>query len=134
MNDLSWLGGFCDADGYITLSKDGSRYQPKVGFTNTNATMITNVCRILDANCVKYFKHVRDGAKDNHKPIWKVVVEGKKNCSLFIPLLLPHLVGKRDQANIVLEWSLGKRRTVFSNRDTELISSVRALNKRGLGR
>jgi len=132
MNDLSWLGGFCDADGYITLSKDAHRYQPKVGFTNTNATMIRNVCRILDEHNIKYMKTLREGSKPTHKPCWKVVVEGKKNCSQLLPLLIPHLVGKIDQAKIVYEWSLGGRRTKLSDRDTELVDNVRTLNQRGL--
>jgi len=61
------------------------------------------------------------------------VVEGKKRLRVLLPLLIPHLVGKRTQATLVAEWCNfeGYRRTV-SQHDLELVENVRTLNQTGV--
>ena len=105
VRDVCWLAGFLDADGNISIVKRTSYLVAVVGFTNTNKRIIDNVMRILDALGVGYNLHYQDrGKRLNAKPAWTIKCESKPRVAKLLNLLRDDLVGKQEQADLVLKW------------------------------
>ena len=104
VQDLAWLGGFWDADGYISVVKRSTYLVPVVACTNTNKTLIDNVMRILDAADIAYRLDYQDrGERKNAKPAWTVRMEARPRCLAFLKMIRPYLVGKQEQADLVIK-------------------------------
>jgi hypothetical protein len=132
---LQWLAGLLDADGSIGLERVGKNYTPYVSLvSNTNPVIVEEVKRIAKEQ--GWNVHVLyDGAsrKRNARPCWQVRAKGKKASVPVLSTLVPLLVGKKAQAELVLEWCQGPlRRTSLSDRDTAIVDNVRSLNATGL--
>ena len=130
---LQWLAGMLDADGSIGLEKVGKSYSPFVTLvSNTNPLIVEEVKRIAEQEGWKY--HIcYDKPRKNAKECWQIRAKGKKATMPILSTLAPLLVGKQDQARLLMEWCEGpKRRTSLTKRDTQIVDNVRALNKTGL--
>jgi hypothetical protein len=102
---LSWLAGFWDADGCIGITKRRTYLVPFASCCNTNKKIIDNVTRILDEHGVEYQLEYQDrGGRINAAPAWSVRLESRKRVSKFLPLIRDYLVGKQEQADIVINW------------------------------
>ena len=103
--DLAWLGGFWDADGSIGIAKRSTYLVPFASCANTNEVLIKNVERILDKAEIDYHLDYQDrGERKNAKPAWAVRMECRKRVYRFCQMIEPYLVGKRTQAQLVMEW------------------------------
>lgn len=137
--DLAWLGGFWDADGSIGITKRRTYLVPFASCTNTNEALIKNVQRILDNAEIEYRLDYQDrGERKNAKPAWVVRMESKKRVYRFCQMIEPYLVGKRTQAQLVMEWCelpvrSGTARISKGNTEGyhEIADQIRELNHRG---
>jgi hypothetical protein len=148
--ELAYFAGLIDGEGSIhassVLGPRGYRhYYPVVDLTNTNVAML----RWVHA---KFGGHFRTRSLSNadirrlksHRP--KYAIDFRKAELLeFLPLLIPYLVAKRRQAEIVLEYyqrrfSKGLWRNKESGRflphpytkkEHELLYELKVLNQRG---
>jgi hypothetical protein len=110
--DLAWLAGFWDADGCIGITKRQTYLVPYVSCSNTNKTIIDNVMRILDAAEIKYLLEYSDrGNRINAAPSWAIRMEGRPRVTSLLNLIEPYLVGKNEQAKLVINWCKGKATT-----------------------
>ena len=104
-NDLCWLAGFWDADGCIGITKRSTYLVPYASCSNTNKTIIDNVMRILDQAGVTYRLDYEDrGGRINAAPSWHIRMESRPRVLSLLNLIEPYLVGKREQAQLVIEW------------------------------
>ena len=105
VSDIAWLAGFWDADGHISLVKRNAYLVPVCACTNTNKKLIDNVMRILDAAEIAYRMDYQDrGERKNAKPAWSVRMESRPRVQKFLNLVRHQLVGKREQADLLLKW------------------------------
>jgi hypothetical protein len=145
ISDIAWLAGFWDADGNISLFKRNSHLVPSCSCCNTNKKMIDNVMRILDAAEIPYYLEYQDrGGRKNHKPAWTVKLESRPRVQAFLKLVRNYLVGKQEQADLVLKWcdlpkatSIGGGRGVgsvgvnYADGYWEIKDTLSALNAKG---
>ena len=104
VRDLAWLGGFWDADGHISVCKRATYLVAVCSATNTNKALIDNVTRILDSAEIGYRVDYRDrGERKNAKPAWCVKMESRVRCLPFLQMIRPYLVGKQEQADLVIQ-------------------------------
>ncbi|MDA8620268.1 LAGLIDADG family homing endonuclease [Luminiphilus sp.] len=137
VKDLAWLGGFWDADGHISVVKRDTYLVAVCSATNTNKTLIDNVMRILDSAEIGYRVDYQDrGERTNAKPAWIVKMESRVRCLPFLQMIRPYLVGKQEQADLVIQHcKLPKGNGPKAGERTdgywEIRDQVQALNKRG---
>lgn len=143
--DWSYLAGLFDGEGTFSIYQNNGNYvtsasgeRKQYNFTNSRVE-ITNTNIELMEWLVKhfggvYYTHRR--AKPVHKEAYSWRPKGKKNTENIILGILPYLVIKIKQANIVLQYirlgsSCGTERRDVDKR-FELMRECQALNKRGL--
>ena len=103
--DIAWLGGFWDADGSVLLTKRQTYLVPVASCVNTNKKLIDNVTRILDSAGLVYRVDYQDrGDRINAAPAWIVRMEGRSRVYPFLQMIRDSLVGKQEQADLVLKW------------------------------
>src|SRR3990167_10291833 len=129
---LAWLAGILDGEGYVSatinvlragkkrtkvgrpkagmplelkdVTERSLRFQVRVG--NTDAAMIREIASIADSIGIKYFifsycpKQRGDG---RYKELFGIHFHGKDRTKLLLTAVLPWLVTKRPQAELLLE-------------------------------
>ena len=120
--ELAWLAGFLDADGMIRLhrgaknSNKGQRsFVAKVSFTNTCGLTVKELCRKLGVLGVKHQIHVKNKGDRFWKPGVDVVVMHTPQVHPLLTALLPYLVTKQLEAQIVLEFLERRRNRLSKN-------------------
>ena len=129
----AWLAGFWDADGTIGIYKRSTYLVPSISCTNTDKKLIDYVCSILDENSIEYRVDYQDrGERTNARPAWTVKLESRPRVLSLLHCLEPYLVGKQQQARLVIEWcGLPVYRKKRSQRKEEIVETLKALNARG---
>jgi hypothetical protein len=144
--ELAWLAGIWDGEGSFSLAlqrqKRGGQQkyvtiaaQAYVGMTDHPT--IERVAEILDRHGVGRHIRTRSGGK-RRRPLHVLQVVGLKRLSVFLPLILPYLVTKREQAEIVQEYvlsRLAKGRGItgcgYDPYEVDLFLRCRAQNQKG---
>lgn len=107
---LAYIAGLIDGEGTISLNKQtekahpqwNPKYTPYIGFTNTNLEALELVGDFLGSN-VRHHVGSKDGFKGN-KECFRVVKNGKNNVRKLLEKLLPYLVIKKKQAELVINY------------------------------
>ncbi len=142
MLSLEYIAGFIDGEGCITLTKrykirkNGARhveYQPVLVVSNTHRGILEGIKKRLSGKIV-----VRK-AKERHKASYHLRL-GNKQCYEAMEMLREHLILKKRQAILILEFrskmrSLGygdvqKKETIVML--DNMMFEFRKLNKRGV--
>ena len=90
----------------------------KIG--NTNRALLLKIRNLLGVG-----KIVKSGEpKERRKQGYELRIIGYKSCIGLIQKMLPHLIVKKKQAEIILQY--------YETRDRKLIRRTRELNKRGV--
>ena len=133
IESAAWLAGFWDADGTIGIYKRSTYLVPSISCTNTDKKIIDAVCAILEEASIKYRVDYQDrGDRTNAKPAWTIKLESRPRVLSLLQHLEPYLVGKQQQARLVMEWcELPVYRKKRSERNTEIVDTLSALNMRG---
>ena len=139
--DLAWIAGFVDGEGYIGSPSRGVRANPltnpiQVTITNTDPRPIL----FIHSLCGGYLWNTP--RKGKWKTAFRLGFASKKAC-VFLKTILPYLRVKREQAEIAIaladmQQRRGKRGFVYEDckeeekgHVVELRTRLRALNKRG---
>lgn len=138
-HQLGYLAGFLDGEGGIQITRstrEGRDYtialHPTVYFTNTNRESLETMQRWLRTGSM-IVAHQKKG----HRDVYVLHVTGMRNIELLLLCLLPHLIIKRRQAEIMLEYCHsrmerkpgGNRR--YSLAELGLYTSLIQVNRKG---
>ena len=146
-HELAYLAGCIECDGSIHIGyhhvSTGMRPQCCINFTNTNEVLYTRILNDLKAIAPKiYIRHLATREnKPNSKPVYAVEVCTQTGCKLVLEAILPWLLSKKAQADLVLEFiysrmSKGAKRGCgylpLSRRELQIVYDIRVLNHRGI--
>ena len=137
--DLAWLAGIIDGEGcfsiFINNRNDAANPSISASLTITNSNcLLLNRCReILDSLKIKYYYHDPKNGHQHGRRVMRIKVKNYSSLKCLIELLLPFLVGKIDQAKIILEFvSLAKQRGRLKYEErVGLMNNIKELNQRG---
>jgi hypothetical protein len=137
--ELAWLAGIIDGEGCFSIygvhRKDADNPSPSANLTITNSNcLLLERCReILDELHIKYLYHDPKNGHQRGRRVMRIRVKNYSSIQSLIELTLPFLIGKVDQAKILLEFvSLaGQRGKLNLEGRTELMDRIKELNKHG---
>jgi len=154
---LAYFAGLIDGEGCITYWLDTSmKYVKKNGtknrsvrinvfVVNTNILIIRELQSIANALCIPYKLDIKTRECDTHRTCWRLSFDGSKRVKAILTILLPWLIGKREQALIALSVIEHRAKTrggrhqdagqVLPEEDQWLMSQLgqwRELNQRGV--
>lgn len=116
--EAAWLAGFIDADGCIRLSKgfknekkDQHSLIPQVTVHNTCVVTLNRVAALVERVIGSTKTSARKRISVKHSKMYNVEVMGMKRCEPLLRVLLPHLVTKRLEAELLLQF-IGRRKTI----------------------
>ncbi len=144
--ELAWLAGLIDGEGTIGVHRTNAKSQkhpylrPHFQIVNTDLRLLEKARSIMTAITGRPHNLVVTNKGGNG---WKVGYRIASNTQisvmLLLPLLIPYLVGKREQAELVLEFA--KRRCArigsvhhwyqFKEEDEAIYLRCSQLNRRG---
>ena len=101
-NQLAWLAGFVDGEGYIGVRQSQGWYSLCITIGNTHLQSLENCRRVAPDFRGPY----ADKRRPPRRPAWRITVQGKKAQSL-LRSLYPYLVTKKIQAGIGLAFPVG---------------------------
>ncbi len=138
MDELSYFGGLIDGEGCFTLSQPRKKYKsftPVFALASTSDVIITFVATILTKHDVKFSICAHD-RKDGSKPFKTLRVQSVKNMSKLLDLVLPYLLEKRPQAELLKQFVAVRQQYAKNNMEwkvtDDIVSNIRRLNKRGV--
>ena len=104
---MNWqyLGGFFDGEGHVGVHKGRGKYtQHDITVANTHKPTIEAISRFLNSQNIKHstFKRTYDNPK--WKTAFKIKVTSIRAGIVFLEMILPYLLTKREQALSTLEW------------------------------
>lgn len=139
--DLSWIAGFVDGEGCVTINaKKNIRippcYVPVLAVSNTNLKILKTFLKILRPINGSLFLHRPQG--QHHKESHRIQYVGQ-NCRDVLKLILPYLKLKKRVADLVLNFP--KRRRSYGlqapdwkacTKQAKALTVIRTLNQRGI--
>jgi hypothetical protein len=145
--ELAWFAGIVDGEGTIGLHRTNDKrnphpyLRPHFQIANTDLRILEKARSIMTAVTGKPHNLVVTNHKrpDGHKLGYRVAANTQTAMVLILPMLIPYLVGKAEQAELVLEFSkcrLGRTGSVkhwyeFKEQDEAIYSRCLQLNRRG---
>ncbi len=133
--DAAYLAGLIDGDGHIGLhlrrtnhSRLGYTFQPRVEIASVNEEFLRTIRRLIGTGCWK----TRNRGFKSHRPVFHLTITAG-TIRWMLPLLVPHLRLKREQALCVLDHLtlVKKGRHGHNPRSEELYKRMKLLNLRG---
>ncbi len=104
---LHWLGGFIDGEGSFEIIRKRSSgkvyYYPILDLVNTNPLDIDEALQIISSIC-GFHVEVREPKKPTHKRLWRIRVLGFSRCQKLLRVIIPFLVGKKEEAEMLLRF------------------------------
>ncbi len=135
--ELSWLGGFFNADGSVSFRIIQSRkylvFRPVISFCNTEEDIIKRIYEVLRLAKTGYYVSGTKPRKPHWSFAWDIKVEGMKRCARFAPLLYPYVYGiKKKRLQWVIEFcekrlSLARKNAPLDEADILLVDKVRKI-------
>jgi len=146
--ELAYLAGVIDGEGCISLERNGNRrlngvtgLQAMVCVTNTNEALISyclNIFRRIGVNPYIKSQAVGYGKKARCKTCYWLTTQGLTKTKKVLEAVLPYLIAKRAQAELVLEFiklrgdsQLAKGKP-YGDAEYGILTRIRALNFRGV--
>lgn len=141
----AYLAGLLDGEGCISVGtpagKRGAGFNTVCTITNTNAKLVDFLVEkliLLEIPChVQWYSH-----KANARPYAQLSIRRQGGIKKFLSLVLPYLVAKRQQAELMLELvesRIAKFNSVQRNskawqaseREAVIVTTIKALNQKG---
>ena len=143
----AWLAGLIEGEGTINLSRSNRKtlrhpyFRSCLHIANTNRMLLEKAKQIIaEISGAKATIVIANKIRPaNHKIGWRLAVQAQRDLIKLLPLLIPYLVGKGEQAHLLLDFC--KRRTQrcnarwyeFAEIDQAIYWQMRKLNRRGTG-
>src|SRR4030042_1028231 len=149
--ERGWFAGFFDGEGAVMLTirvSAGKNASPKITplakLAGTDPRSLTEVTRILDGEGLAYHvmwyqPHGCMKDKTPYKAAWDISVSGHKRCKRFFIWITPYLVGKRERAELLLDYIREREqhsdfRTPIREKELAMALQMRAHNLKGKGK
>jgi hypothetical protein len=137
--DLAWLAGIIDGEGcfsiYSVSRKDADDPSPAacLTITNSNHLLLQRCKEILGELQIKYLYNDPKNGHQQGRRVMRIRVKNYSSLQKLIEMILPFLVGKADQARVLLEFvSLAGQRGKLNLQDrTILMNRIKELNRHG---
>lgn len=104
----NWIGGIIDGEGMITAKRRNNRgtsWIPTITIANTDPIIIDEVISVMQILKIPHYVQKKEYKRPNGMAVkWEILVNGFKRCLVALPILIPYLVGKRERAELLLEW------------------------------
>lgn len=150
-NDLAWLAGYIDGEGCFSIFPYQSHGNTCIGYkfstANTNVENIRRVKDILSSMFNREVRYTPYVNKTRDKVAYWIHVSRATELEALIRAVLPHLAGKRPQANLMLEYlaltpngivaggnqSAGTKgfQSKYDDRHWDVMHRMKDLNKKG---
>lgn len=140
MDMYSWIGGFFDGEGFITLrhtfvsASNCYVYQPVVIFTNTDKKALEIIKKWLDEHgCKCGFSSRKQHFKNptKWKPTYDVSMYGIKRVKNFIELIGDYTIIKKPQINLIKKFIdhrlSGNQRKKYGKIEQDILEKVKGL-------
>ncbi len=137
-NLLGWLAGFIDADGMIGIHRQPTSaqtvtYVPEVAVTTTCLRTADHLSAVFEAIDVPVYRQLRKVTKPNWSDRHALTIRGMKRVSKILPLILPYLVTKQGEAEMLMEFITSRRsqspREPYRERELALIAAIKAAKR-----
>lgn len=105
--DLSYLAGFFDGEGSISISRIKGKlgrndiFVVLISISNTNPEILSYICKEFGGNFHQTKHQIKDGYKRKNIYKWSASSKIAEN---FLSKILPYLILKKEQANMALEF------------------------------
>jgi hypothetical protein len=148
----AYIAGILDGEGCIHLSlqcqkQKGPNSQGTlhhiVQIANTSKPLVDYLTNWFDQETIPYHVHWTRPKGKNQKIYAQVRITRFHGIKKFLTLVLPYLVIKTKQANLLLEFTEtrlknfekteGRFKPSYTDRDFEIMAQLKILNQRGLG-
>jgi hypothetical protein len=124
-----WLAAVLDCEGWIGMMQstrsNGIAYWASIGVGNTNPKLIKTLRRLTRIGCISKSDRGR-----HNKPIYMWTVTKYEHVRSLLLAVIPHLLLKRRQAEIIL--SLPPKNTRANALKRKLKTRLSALNRKGI--
>ena len=146
---LCWLGGIIDGEGCITINHNrlhrGTKretllFKPLIDIANTNKILIDTCQEVLRDNNIPFWVSytAKNQRQFNRKENWHIRIEGIKRCIKALNIIIPYLIAKKTEANLVKEFcerrlceNKGNNKVKeYKDKDFELIYKVAKIHNR----
>lgn len=138
----SWLAGMIDADGCITFAVSYQKYRNKQG-NQTNKLLdplvdIATSCTGTKDVLVKTIKFIGAACyvtgRYKKNPCYTIRVSGLRRVNNFLPLVIPYMVTKKEEAEKLLQFCQSRlakqikfKSSPYTSEELELFSSIKKI-------
>jgi hypothetical protein len=137
--DLAWLAGVIDGEGCFSIygvsRKDANRPSPSayLSITNSNDLLLRRCRQIFDELNIKYLYNDLKNGHQQGRRVMRIRVKNYSSLQRLIELIFPFLIGKADQAKVMLEFVTlaGQRGQLNLHSRTDLMDRIKKLNQHG---
>lgn len=121
---MSWLAGYIDADGCISFeriannrrTRKTAHHRPYVSITTTCTLNYNRLLEIYNEYGIPFHCAIKaNGDPERRKPVYVFRTIGLRRCKKILPLIMPHLVGKLKEAELMMEY-IALREKLFATK------------------
>ncbi len=140
---LAWLAGLWDGEGSITIfkTKIGNRYKycPTLSIVNCDMNIMNEVEKMIIGLNTSMHWVTAEHDNPKHATSYSLITRNHTHIKTVLEAMLPYLVGKKAQAEIVLRF-IDRRQSQLANKKThigpddvldDLCNEVQKLNRKG---
>jgi hypothetical protein len=137
--DLAWLAGVIDGEGCFSICsvnrKDADNPSPSayLSITNSNDLLLKRCRQIFDELNIKYLFNDPKNGHPQGRRVMRIRVKNYSSLRRLIELIFPFLIGKADQAKVMLEFVAlaGQKGKLDLHSRTDLMDRIKKLNQHG---
>lgn len=128
--DVTYMAGFIDGEGTITINTSKSRRQPETYVVNTDLDIVNFFAKVFGKE-----PYPKNRPPPTQKQTYGVMITSLREVFEFLQIVYPYLRVKKQQAKLLLEYCnirLVKHNQPFGSRERQIIKEIRRLNHRGI--
>jgi len=132
---LAWLAGIIDGEGVIGFyeipsNKTGVTYQNHIRVINSDPDIIAECDDIITTILGHRVTHGRDMRKDRPHIYWYISINHQKDIIKVMSLIIPYMVGKKSQAELLVEMLKRHHRGTRMNKmECEIIDILKRMKR-----
>lgn len=104
----AWLAGIIDGEGHIRLHKivysANPSIQTQIKVDNNNLRIIQKISQIYKELNIKFSYQLKKRYSKKHRFGMTITVTGFGSCKKLLTFILPYLVGKKEETNLMLKF------------------------------